>query len=375
MKNILFINHSGTLHGAETVLIELLSQVSSKNGEYKTFVVYNKLIKSKIFADKVSTLPISSIIGTSFRFLGGSNFRNIAVLIYNIFACIRVITFILRNKIDIVYSNTSVNPLGIVCAILTNKRHIWHFHEPVDVSYGLTKTTNKYYKWLLRYKKNTIVFIANNQKTDWEANLNITLQNQILIYNPIKKIKKNEKTKELLNTIVFGFIGSLETRKNVPLLIRTFALLEKQYPEKSIKLQITGHGDEQENIKKLLLEVGIKNVEMSDYCYETNSFYSNIDVLVLPSFSEMMPLVALEAMSVEKATIMTKHTGFYEILENNIDCIYINPESESDLYNAMEKLLLDTAFRTQLAKNGFEKVHKIDFNKRFHSSFDKLFKS
>jgi len=371
-KNILFINHSGELYGAETVLVSLLSFVSSQKDEYNVHIVYNSLTKADAFFRKVSELPVSSITKTSFRFLGGSMFRNIIILLLNSFACFKTISLIKKHKIDIIYTNSSLNPLGIVCAILTQKKHIWHFHEPVVSFFGWTKSTGKFHKMFLKYKKNTVVFISNHQKADWEKNLNISIKNYQLIYNPIKKIEKKDKPQELSDTVIFGFIGSANVNKNVSLLINVFSQLEKE--TLAIKLKIVEKTPQQKDIEKQINELGIKNVEIADYCFDISSFYASIDVLVLPSFSEMMPLVVLEAMSVEKAVIVTEKTGLHEILTNNVDCIFINPFSETDLYQAMKKML-NAEFRQQLAKTGFEKTRKIDFNNTFYSSFDKLFKS
>jgi len=374
MKNILFINHSSTLHGAETVLIELLSSISERKDEFTVNVVWNRMNKYRTFFNKVSALPVDTITDVRFKFLGGSTFRNIAVFVYNLYACFVIISLIKKQKIDVVYTNTSVNPVGIICAILTGKKHIWHFHEPFDVAYGFTKATAKFYRMLLKYKNNTVVFISNHQKKDWENNLNMPIENYEVIFNPVKKIEIWEKSQELSKDVVFGFIGSLEERKNVPLLIHAFLQLTNEYSEKQLKLLIMGNGDEKENIKREIESLDVqKKIELLDYSANVASFYSNIDIYVLPSFSEMMPLVALEALSAKKALILTKNTGLNELLENNVDCIFINPLSQEDLYQAMKKLLLDTGYRKQLANNGFEKINKIDFNNQFNRSFFQLF--
>ena len=371
-KNILFINHSDGLHGAETVLVELLTHVSSQKEKYNIHIVWNKINNVRLFADKVSKLSVDSIIDVNFRFLGGSIFRNLLVFVYNLLACFKIILLIKREKIDVIYTNSSINPIGIICAILTKKKHIWHFHEPVVASFGWTPTTGKIYEFFLKYNKNIVVFISQNQKTDWETNLNISIKNYQLIYNPIKNIEKKEKSQTLSNIIVFGFMGAFTENKNISHLIQTFARLEAE--KQTIKLKIAGNGQLQKKIEIQTKKLNSNNIEVTDYCFDVSSFYADIDVLVLPSYSEMMPLVVLEAMSVEKAVILTEKTGLHEMLTNSVDCIFINPFSDTDLYKAMKKVLLEPEYRKRLAKNGYEKVNKIDFNNQFQVSFDKLFK-
>ncbi len=73
--------------------------------------------------------------------------------------------------------------------------------------------------------------------------------------------------------------------------------------------------------------------KMVNYCTENNlndnieflgnidcmeNFYNAIDVLVLPSFTEGVPLVVLEANGRGKMIIMTENSGINEILDDNL---------------------------------------------------------
>jgi glycosyltransferase involved in cell wall biosynthesis len=341
------------------------------------YVVCNNLRKGKVFFHKISELsiPSVSVIEVPFRYLGRSAFRNIAVLIFNLYACFKIISFIIKEKIDIVYSNTSVNTVGIISSILMGKKHIWHFHEPIAPVYDWADKGSKFfYKLFLKYKKNTTVFISDKQRKEWQTHLNLSLQNSKIICNPLKEIEKNEKPQLFSQTLVFGFMGTLAVQKNIALLIDSFFRLVQCFPEKNIKLLIVGEGSQRENIEQQIKKINLqKQIELMDYCLNVEPFYSCIDVLILPSLSESWGLVALEALSVEKTLIMTTNTGLHEVLENNVDCIFIDPLSETDLYKAMEKVLLDTQYRQQLAKNGYEKVKKLDFNNQFVEAFREIF--
>ncbi|MDR1729677.1 MAG: glycosyltransferase family 4 protein [Prevotellaceae bacterium] len=363
------------MHGAETIFVELLSFVSSQKEKYNVHVVWNSTNRNETFSKKVTEFPVKTITEMPFKWLGGSNFRNIAILIYNLRIYLKIISLIKSQKIDIVYSNTSVNIIGLIASILTGKKHIWHFHEPVNATYGWTKACAKFYRILLKYKKNTTVFISEHQKKDWESNLKISFEKYKVIFNPVKTIEKTDKMSELSETIVFGFMGSFEKRKNISLLIKVFSRLANEFPDRQMKLQLTGNGEEKGNLKKEINKLNSQKIEVSDHSSDVTSFYSNIDVFILPSLSESWGLVALEALSVEKALILTSNTGLRELLKDNTDCIFIDPHSEDDLYQAMKKVLLDEQHRKQLAKNGYDKIRKIDFNNQFIAEFNNLLES
>jgi glycosyltransferase involved in cell wall biosynthesis len=95
-------------------------------------------------------------------------------------------------------------------------------------------------------------------------------------------------------------------------------------------------------------------------------------VLLLASLWETMPLVALEAMSLEKCVIMTGNSWMQELFDEAVHCLYINPQNRETLYEAMEKILLSSELRLSLAKNGCEKMKKCDFNRKFAESFTAL---
>jgi glycosyltransferase involved in cell wall biosynthesis len=371
MKKLLFINHTGGLHGAETVLIELLSYIS-KHKEYIITVVWNKSDKERNFFNKVSELSIDTIIGFKFKLLGGSFFRNIFVFFYNLCACLKIINLIYKKKIDIICSNTSINSIGIICSILTKKTHFWHFHEPVSACFGLNKETAIIFRILLQYKKNKVIFISNNQKSEWENYLKIKISNYIIVYNPIKQIEINKKPIALSGNTVFGFIGTLNKRKNLNFLIKVFSQLLIKYQNIKMKLIITGNGPEKDRIDKEISKYDLKeNVLLQNYTTNVSEFFSNIDICVVPSKSESWGLIALEALNAEKALIMTKNTGITEILDGD-DCIFIDPLSENSLYQAMEKLLLDKNYRNTIAKNGKNKIIYYNFNNKFNLLFEQL---
>jgi glycosyltransferase involved in cell wall biosynthesis len=368
MKKVLFVNHTRTIGGAETIMLQIISNVFAGHHE-KVFIAEPAGKGVSLLRKTLYGMGITHCYSLPYKCLGNSLIRSIIVLLFNIYSTLILTYRVKKESIDIVYSNTSISCIGIVAAILARKPHIWHFHEPVSSYYGWTKSLRILYAIFLRYKKNTVIFISENQKTQWQAQLPKSFGQSKVIYNYINEINTADKPSR--SEVVFGYLGGIEKRKNVVFLVETFHELACTYP--NVRLTIGGSGSYEDVIKKVIASHSLESfVNIMGYVSDRYSFYRDIDVFVLPSLSESWGLVSLEAMLARKAVIMTNNSGLHEILENKQDCIFFDPTSKRELLGAM-KTLMDEKYRATLAKRGHEKIKQYNFNMEFKKSFNELF--
>jgi glycosyltransferase involved in cell wall biosynthesis len=370
IKNVLFISHSNQIYGGESILLTIIKkEFINKNN---LFVVLPKTKKSSLFKQQLNSSDIKNYYFLLYKNLGINLFRSIAVIVFNLFAALQLILLIKKNNIKLIYSNTSICCIGIMVAILLNISHIWHFHESVHTKQTFGDHKLAYiYKILLKYRKNTIIFISKKQKQEWQSFINNNIKNFKIIYNPIKHIKiikdRNGLFRETLN---YGYLGSLTEVKNIPTLIYSFLKIHKLMP--ATKLILGGDGNQRKMLEKYVENYSLKNsVIFLGHVFDTSKFFSYIDVLILPSLSEAMPLVVIEAMSAKKAVINTINSGMNELFKDKIDCIFINPLSSSDLFNAMQQVI-DKEYRILLGMNAFNKVTQYNFNYQFEQSIRSL---
>ncbi|MDR2086489.1 MAG: glycosyltransferase family 4 protein [Dysgonamonadaceae bacterium] len=367
MKKVLFINHSRNVAGAETIMLQIINNVFVGGNEKKAFIVEPTGKESSLFKKKLYDLGITQCFSLPYKCWGGSFLRSIIVLFFNLYAVLTLVYRVKKERIDIIYSNTSINCIGIMVAILTRKPHIWHFHETI-YGYGWTKYLNILYLIFLRYKKNTVIFISESQKIGWQTKLPKSFSNSKIIYNTIKEINITDNPSH--GDVVFGYLGSILKEKNIVLLVNAFH--ELRYTHSNIKLIIGGTGTDEYKLKELIKRYSLESsIKMIGYVSDVSPFYENIDVFVLPSLIESWGLVALEAMSAGKAVIMTNNSGLHEILGNE-ECIFFDPMSKQELLDAM-KMLMDEKYRKALAIRGYRKVSQYNFNVEFDKSFKILF--
>lgn len=161
------------------------------------------------------------------------------------------------------------------------------------------------------------------------------------------------------NDFVFGLIKSLEKIYNIDVLIKGFATLKKNLPERSVKLLLVGEGSEKEALMNLAKDLNIeKDVVFTGRVPFTDisNYYNMLDVLVNISEYESFGVSVIEAMACEKPVIVTNTGGLKEIVENDNFGSLIELRDEAQLVREMEKYLLNEDLTRKIGKQAREKV-------------------
>jgi glycosyltransferase involved in cell wall biosynthesis len=90
--------------------------------------------------------------------------------------------------------------------------------------------------------------------------------------------------------------------------------------------------------------------------HEIPTFMQNCELFVLPSYSEGLPNVILEAMACGKPVIATKIVGIPEQVIHGQTGLLIEPGDPQSLAQAIQSLLSDPQFRRQMGQCGRERV-------------------
>ena len=75
---------------------------------------------------------------------------------------------------------------------------------------------------------------------------------------------------------------------------------------------------------------------------------ADADIVVLPSISEGLPVVLLEALSQGKAVVATRAGGIPEVISDGIDGVLVEPGDPGALARALARVAGDTGLRTRL---------------------------
>jgi colanic acid/amylovoran biosynthesis glycosyltransferase len=148
--------------------------------------------------------------------------------------------------------------------------------------------------------------------------------------------------------------GRLVSKKGVPDLVKVFSALSKRYPH--LRLNIIGDGPELNISQQLGYDVRTIKFYGSQPHEEVKKFMSDTDIFVLNSRvgdsgdMEGLPVSLLEAMSMGKAVISTRHAGIPEAITDGVNGLLVNEKDNAALSAAIEKLTTDSALRNQLGQ-------------------------
>ena len=164
-------------------------------------------------------------------------------------------------------------------------------------------------------------------------------------------------------TLNLAFMGLIHRNKGVfDLIDATKRLTNSGY---DVRLLVCGSGD----VGSLQKRVRRKNMEDTvSYCgylsgKQKDAFFRKADIFALPSYSEAMPVVILEAMAYALPVVSTRVGAIPELIDNNVNGYLVEPGNMDSLFTCLVNLVSDPAKREIFGKNG-KKIVEMNFNLR-----------
>jgi glycosyltransferase involved in cell wall biosynthesis len=152
-------------------------------------------------------------------------------------------------------------------------------------------------------------------------------------------------------------VGRLVQRKGQALLIEACAALQRR--GLPVRLTLIGDGPQRAGLEALAKRVGVcdrvrflGSVGHDDILPR----FRSADIFCLPSFSEGVPVVLMEAMAHCVPVVTTQIMGVPELVEDGYSGLLVAPGRVDLLVDALARLLKDPEQRERLGANGREKV-------------------
>ncbi|AEF96208.1 glycosyltransferase family 4 protein [Methanotorris igneus] len=143
------------------------------------------------------------------------------------------------------------------------------------------------------------------------------------------------------------FVGSFVKQKGLDVLIDTIKDIDFNF-------KLIGDGPLFNKIREKIEKENMKHVELLGKKSQTEvaEYMRNCSFLILPSISEGLGMVLLEAMACGKAVIATNVGGIREIVKDNYNGFLIPPNNPKILKEKIEILINDKNLRRKFGKNG-----------------------
>lgn len=167
-------------------------------------------------------------------------------------------------------------------------------------------------------------------------------------------------------------IGRFTEPKNHINLIKGFARFHEY--NKEAKLFLYGEGELLKECKKLVTELNAN--EYIVFCGLTSDVYkvlNEMDVFILPSLWEGMPMTLIEAMGTGLPIIASNVGGIPDMLEDGVNAILINPDSDS-IACALKRICNDYELRKRIGINALK--HSLYFSaEKMAKEYTKVYES
>lgn len=152
------------------------------------------------------------------------------------------------------------------------------------------------------------------------------------------------------------YMGTLEPRKNIPLLVRAFAKVREQIPEVQLVLA-GGKGWGYDDIFAEVMQLGLKDAVLFPGFIPSEEqalWYGAAEIFVYPSRYEGFGLPPLEAMACGTPVITSNAASLVEVVGSAGSTV--DPQDEMGLAEAMEQLLTNRVLHAERRNAGFQQA-------------------
>ena len=157
--------------------------------------------------------------------------------------------------------------------------------------------------------------------------------------------------------LLIGVIGRLSPEKGVAIFLNAFEQVVKVIP--AARAVVVGEGQEAERLKTMAREPGIHDcVTFAGYQAEMSLIYPALDLVVIPSLSEGLPNVLLEAFLHGKPVVATAVGGIPDVMHGELSRWLVPPGDAAALADAIIRALQCSKLRAELAEEGNRRIRE-----------------
>jgi glycosyltransferase involved in cell wall biosynthesis len=278
---------------------------------------------------------------------------------------------LLGDRIDLLHSLAFVQPVVLPCPGVVTVYDLSFIHYPQR----LQPWRRLYLRWGTTYsaqRASRVIAISASTKRDIVALLGVAEGKVDVIPcgvdEDFRPVERQEQLKELrkrrrLPPRMLLFVGTIEPRKNLTTLLRSYALLREwiQPPP----LVIAGaKGWQHEEVFSLAQELGLLDELLFPGFIprdELPLWYNAADLFVYPSLYEGFGLPPLEAMACGTPVVASNTSSLPEVVGDA--GLLVEPTDAEEIAEAMQRLLTDSTLRDELTSKGLERARAFTWHR------------
>ncbi|MFH1761856.1 MAG: glycosyltransferase family 4 protein [bacterium] len=360
MKNVLYINSFTQMGGAEYSLLEIFRYLPHK--EFKPILVCwgQGALTERAASMNVKCINLPSPKGIE-KITRNRPFLRIfwnLPFIIGFFTCIlKLRKEIYKQRIDLVHTNNFKSlPLGLISTIFSDIPLVVH-HRDIYPKFSLATL---FFIVLALKKKLRIICIS---KAVLQSLPGIALKKSEVIYNGVTRKQPAMTRSRLLNELNLPensrpvlYVGRIVPWKGVELLIKAFARVNTVLPDTCLLLvgsvmywDPAYLGELKTKVRALGLE---KKILFTGHRENTEDYYANADILVLPSKNEPFGRILVEAMLQKCPVLGLNEGGVPELIKHGENGFLIPSADPGDIAQSIISALSSRKLLARLGENG-----------------------
>jgi glycosyltransferase involved in cell wall biosynthesis len=322
--------------------------------------------------------------------LGGAGIRTISVpslkrdiaLLKEVRSFFDIYRIISVERPDVLHVNSSkAGGLGALAGRLAGTKNIvytahgWAFNEDRG---AISRFIVGFFHWLTILLSHTTVAVSNavKEQMTWP----LTKRKMMVLYNgkkPVSHLSKDDARNEIVALVpklkdhLTGFwtlsIGELHPIKGHDVAIR--AIGELNTGGCTIKHIIIGDGELKEKLQRQIEANDLNDqVFLAGYIADAAKLLKAFDLFILPSRSEALCYVAIEAAQAGIPVVGSNVGGIPEIVTHSKDGLLVPPDNVNALKNASRALYEDFEKRTAYSSSILESSKRFSFEQMLEAT-------
>lgn len=367
-REIVFLTHYNDMNGANQSLYTLLERLRASYN-IKVFIHNPGQIDEGLFAKlknlshvSVENVKLLSYLYFKNKYIG---FFKLPLNFLTSFNGMRkIIRYCKDKKVELIYSNSSVESYGFLLSKYLGIRHIWHIREFGFLDYSLRHIGGTSFKRALLKRSDLVIAISR------AIEVYVNTKNCKLIYNGVvddSEISLSGRSISVNTPIRIGVVGLIGKAKNQLIAIDVVKRLRNE--GHLVYLDIWG-GVGDPNYKKELDEFIARNdlnsiVNFKGFENNKAFIYSAMDILIMSSPYEAFGRVTIEAMSRGIVVIGNNSAGTKELIQDNVSGLLYSGIEQ--LYNKIISLIENREFYSKLSRGSIDQSKNFTIQKYVRS--------
>lgn len=188
-----------------------------------------------------------------------------------------------------------------------------------------------------------------------------------------------ERLKLPLDSLVIGGLGYFAPVKGFDLLIRAFAGLERRNLKLLLLIaggDVLGHSATRKSLERLTQRLNVADrVHFIGPLDPNEGFLSSLDIFVVSSRSEGMPLALIQAMQHGLPAVVSSEGGNSEAARNGLESLVFRSGSVGSLAAALERLILDEPMRVAFGRAASARASTYLTHRRCADDYERLYEN